>query len=151
MNANTQKRNAALLICTACSLLGCNTTDENSVDAVRIPPSEAYKILQEKPDRYLLIDARPLSAFEVDRIPGAEQLDPSKFDPQDPDPRFEQYKAVIIYGADPTFGRANALTKRFLEAGIDVRMLDGGLKAWRTQGFPVENGSSMPKLPSEQP
>lgn len=125
---------------TALALAGCNTTSEVEVDKARISPEKARELLTRHPERYLLVDARPESAYRSERIPHSVRLDPRDVDPRDPDPKFNAYKAVIVYGDDPSYGRANGMTKRFLESGIKVNMIDGGLKAWREKGYPVEAG-----------
>lgn len=131
----------ASLFATGLGLGGCQTTDENAVDAVRLSPATLNERLAADRSRYLIVDARPEAAFQTAHLPGAVRMDPNEIDPRDPDPKFETYKAVIVYGEDPRPGRANALTKRFLEAGITVQMLDGGLHMWRRGGFPVDGAS----------
>jgi rhodanese-related sulfurtransferase len=135
---------SAGLTFTALPLTGCNTTNEDDVDDVRVAPLTASEWLRKSPERYLLLDARPPAAFEMQRIPGAEQVEPAAIDPNNIDPRFDQYKAVIVYGDTPAFGRANVVTKRLLEAGVDVYMIDGGLLNWKTQGLPVLTTDAAP-------
>lgn len=130
---------AAGVITTSC-LSGCNTTSEVEVDKARVAPEKLREWLEKAPAKYLVVDARPQAAFDQGHLPGAVRMDPSELDPLDPDPKFEQYKSIIVYGESPAYGRANALTKRFLEAGISVSMLDGGLKVWRDRGYAVETG-----------
>lgn len=117
---------------------GCNTTSEVEVDKARVSAEKIKEWLDKAPDRYLVVDARADEAFREGHLPGAVRMDPVELDPQDPDPAFDKYKSIIVYGENPAYGRANALTKRFLEAGVDVVMLDGGIKVWRDKGFPVE-------------
>lgn len=139
MNTPCRRLIQAFALGTAGVLAGCNTTNENSVDKVRVTPETLESWLKKDPDKYLIVDARPKESYLKSRLRGAIQLNPGDVDPQDPDPKFDEYSALIVYGEDPAFGRANALTKRLIEAGIDVYMLDGGLKAWRESGFPVES------------
>lgn len=128
----------ALVVFTVASLTGCNTTSEVEVDKARVSAEKIKEWLDKAPDRYLVVDARADAAFREGHLPGAVRMDPVELDPQDPDPKFDDYKSIIVYGENPAYGRANALTKRFLEAGVSVVMLDGGLKAWRDKGFPIE-------------
>lgn len=128
----------AAAVLTAATLTGCNTTSEVDVDKARIAPEKVREMMEKAPSKYLLVDARPQAAFDEGHLPGAVRMDPKDLDPQDPDPKFAAYKTVIVYGESPAFGRANALTKRFLEAGVSVMMIDGGMKVWRERGFPVE-------------
>lgn len=138
MNAPVAQGIRAGWVCIAALIGGCGTTNENAVDKVRVSPELLYGWLSRHPEKYLVVDARSAASFEAGRIPGAIRVEPQDVSPTDPDPRFVKYKAVIVYGEDPSFGRANAMTKRLLEAGVDVRMLDGGLKAWRDRGYPIE-------------
>jgi rhodanese-related sulfurtransferase len=137
---NTRRRvvNLACVLATGSGVCGCRTIDENSVDAVRVSPESLNDRLESDRGRFLIVDARPQAAFDEGHLPGAVRMDPNDLDPSDPDPKFGSFKAVIVYGEDPRHGRANALTKRFLEAGISVQMLDGGMHGWRRRGFPVE-------------
>jgi rhodanese-related sulfurtransferase len=128
------------LICTCAALTGCRTISENQVDDRRIAPERAWEMIDRNPSRFLVLDARTPEAFQEGRIPGARRMELAEFDPQDPDPAFKAYRGVIIYGDDPRYGRANALTKRFLEADIRVFMIDGGMMAWQSKGLPVEKG-----------
>ena len=122
--------------------MGCKNISENDVDEVRIDPLTLNEWLSESPDAYLILDARSQSDFQSEHIPGAEHIATPSVDPNNIDPRFEQYKAVVVYGQNPAFGRANVLTKRFLEAGVDVFMLDGGLMQWKLQGLPITRNAS---------
>lgn len=126
---------------TALSLPGCNTTSEVDVDKARVPAEKVREWIEKSPSRYLIVDARPVAAFDEGHLPGAVRMDPSELDPQDPDPKFGSYKSVVVYGESPAYGRANALTKRFLEAGVSVSMLDGGMKVWRDRGFEIESST----------
>lgn len=128
----------ATILITAGLVAGCQSTTENHVDDVRISPKQMMEMLSKNPDRYLVVDARQAELYAQARIPGAIRMDPPELNPEDPDPKFNEYKAVIVYGDDPAYGRSNALTKRFIQAGIDVYMLDGGMKTWREAGNPID-------------
>ncbi|MBL8746294.1 MAG: rhodanese-like domain-containing protein [Phycisphaerae bacterium] len=125
-------------VITVAALSGCNTTSEVEVDKARVSPEKVRDWLEKSPSKFLVVDARPQAAFAEGHLPGAVRMDPGELDPQDPDPKFGAYKSVIVYGESPAYGRANALTKRFLEAGVSVLMLDGGFKAWRDRGYSIE-------------
>lgn len=138
MNAPMAQGVRAGWVCIAFLAAGCGTTSENAVDKVRVSPELLHGWLSRNPKKYLVVDARPASSYESGHIPGAVRIEPQDVSPTDPDPRFATYRAVVVYGEDPSFGRANAMTKRLLESGAPVRMLDGGLKAWRDRGYPIE-------------
>lgn len=141
---NTRRIFPILAAClfTVFSPAGCNTTSEVEVDKSRVPAEKVLEWIEKYPDRYLIVDARPEAAFLAGHIPGAVRMDPVQVDPEDPDPSLKKYKSIIVYGENPAFGRANALTKRLLEAGLSVNMLDGGLKAWREKDYPIESGEA---------
>lgn len=138
MNTRRHTLILAAWVLTAAALTGCNTTSEVEVDQARVPAEKVREWIEKAPSKYLIVDARPQAAFDEGHLPGAIRMDPKELDPQDPDPKFASYKSVVVYGESPAFGRANALTKRFIEAGVEVAMLDGGMKVWRDRGFPVE-------------
>lgn len=137
MNHRPKALSLAAGLCTVSLLTGCETIDEGWVDKHRIDPLTAERWLQKSPEQYLVVDARSAKAYESGHIPGAVRMDLPDIDPLDPDPKYGRYKAVVVYGEDPSYGKANALAKRFGQADVEVYLIDGGLKMWRDRGLPV--------------
>lgn len=84
------------------------------------------------------VDPRPEREFSQGHIPGAINL---------PFPRMTdegnlvlgRYGIIVIYGSDFQDILAVAASKRLMEIGFDsVYTLQGGLKAWRDAGNPVQ-------------
>jgi len=155
MLSSMNHRQARLILSTALVTAtltgGCKTINQDWVDARKIQASQARDWVTKNPGNYLLVDARPALAHETVRIPGSVRIDTSEIDPNDRDPRFERYKAVIVYGENPAYGRADALTKRFGEADIKVYMIDGGLKSWQQAGFDIERPNPTPAATPTNP
>ncbi|HVZ94394.1 MAG TPA: rhodanese-like domain-containing protein [Phycisphaerales bacterium] len=122
-------------------LAGCPQIDSQMVRDRAIGVAEAAKDFRTGGDKYLFIDARTADEYAKSRIPRARHMDPWNVDIHDPDPAFDEYKELIIYGQNPGTVRAEALVKRFYHAKQDhARLLEGGLDAWTKNGNPVEQG-----------
>src|SRR5688572_10153335 len=105
------------------------------------------------PGNLVILDARPLAAFEAGHIPGAIHLDPRALGPLPGALVAEFRKAgvpagrrVICY-SDRTFPEAAGRLFWHLElAGRrEVQVLNGGFDAWGRLGRPVERGGKIPK------
>ncbi len=91
----------------------------------------------------LLLDARPSAAFEQGRLPTAVNTRLTEFPPDAKRlERYTRYDNLIVYGEDPGSASARALTKRLMELRYkDVRMFEGGVRAWREAGLPLEGAA----------
>jgi len=89
------------------------------------------------------VDPRSRADFADGHIPGAISM---PF--QEARDRYREvrgYSAVVVYGADYGDPKAVAMSKRLIELGVDnVRVMDGGLEAWRNAGFSLEQGMPEP-------
>jgi 3-mercaptopyruvate sulfurtransferase SseA len=94
-----------------------------------------------------------VSTFEADTtskrleaIPGAFAVDPSLLR-KSPQITIPSDVKIILYsssGSDTVSARAAVDLKKI---GVDkVWVLEGGLKAWRDQGFPVSQSTEMPEV-----
>jgi thiosulfate/3-mercaptopyruvate sulfurtransferase len=116
--------------------------------------------LNAKLDRMQIIDARPAEQFAAGRIPGALHLDLWALSLNDTDPApmraflwtishylttrgIDPGRPVVVYEESETGVRA-ARVFWFLEyfGHPDVRVLDGGFKAWTEAKLPVETGAA---------
>jgi glyoxylase-like metal-dependent hydrolase (beta-lactamase superfamily II)/rhodanese-related sulfurtransferase len=90
-----------------------------------------------------ILDLRESEAFQAGRIPGAKHL-----------PRGQLELRVNVELPDPTvrivtcceFGKISTLAAATLrELGFGrVAALDGGIRAWRDAGYPMETGAALP-------
>jgi 3-mercaptopyruvate sulfurtransferase SseA len=116
------------------------------------PPLLARKL--EGDNKIAVVD---LSNFEerpgresLRAIPGALVLDPSSLQ-NAPQLEIPEDLKIILYspsGSHAVSARAAVGLKRI---GVDkVWVLDGGLKAWRDQGFPVSRSAELPEVVAER-
>ena len=86
----------------------------------------------------------------VEAIPGAFSVDPARLR-KSPRITVPDEVQIVLYsssGSDIVSARAAMALKQI---GIDnVRVLEGGLKAWREQGFPVSQVLEVPEVVAER-
>ena len=86
----------------------------------------------------------------VEAIPGAFSVDPARLQ-KSPRIAIPDEVQIVLYsssGSDIVSARAAMALKQI---GIDnVRVLEGGLKAWREQGFPVSQVLEIPEVVAER-
>jgi 3-mercaptopyruvate sulfurtransferase SseA len=83
------------------------------------------------------VDCRPDAAYIAGHIPGAINLPYERVSIEHK--TLEKYDVIIVYGADYNDSSANGMSKRLMELGHgDVRTLIGGMRAWKSDGNPVE-------------
>lgn len=100
----------------------------------------------------VFFDARRDSIFVQGTIQGSVQLRPDDVDLRDdPDPRYADLDALIVFGQNPGSAVARAMSKRLIEAGYNsmlksrVKFYPGGYDEWLATGLPTV----MPELDSE--
>jgi thiosulfate/3-mercaptopyruvate sulfurtransferase len=126
-----------------------------------ISPAELAQSLE----RHQVIDTRPAEDFAGGRIPGALHLDLWAFSLNDTDPAplqsflwmiahvlsargIDPARPVVVY--DDISGMRAARLFWFLEyfGHPNVRILDGGFRAWERSGQPIETGTVAQRLPA---
>jgi rhodanese-related sulfurtransferase len=93
----------------------------------------------------LIVDAMPINFYNLEHIKGAFNLPPAQFDimysagfPQD-----NKNILVIIYGSTISAPYDLLTAQKLMLRGYNnVRVLEGGLKAWQSSGYPVEKKGS---------
>lgn len=133
----------------AASLTGCADPKISTRDLVIVNPSDAVVLGQGQ--RTLLgrktatyVDPRPKSAFEAAHLPGAIHVPLSEAVANDR--RLAGYDILIIYAEDYDSPLGEAMAKRLMALGYaDVRLMRGGLRAWRDAGHAVEASPGLPQ------
>ncbi len=101
----------------------------------QVDPTETARLIA---DGALLLDVRELDEWAVGHAPGAlhvplGQLDPSTL------PHDRVVVAICRSG-----NRSGTAARWLVAAGIDVRNLAGGMKAWAADGHPVRRDDGHP-------
>jgi thiosulfate/3-mercaptopyruvate sulfurtransferase len=130
-----------------------------------VSPSALARELEEDPGRLLLLDVRPAEQFAAGHLPHAVHLDLFGLSLTDTDPApLKAFLWVIehlfasrgvtadrrVVAYEDTSGMVAARALWFLEffGHPSVRVLDGGLRAWKAAGFPLTTTCDVP-TPSE--
>lgn len=137
-----------LAIAVLAGLAGLNACEQNTTDKdiSRISVSELARLDADAMKRsgrsgLLIIDPRSAADFEAGHIPGAVNLRIADFaTAEETNARLKRYSNIVVYGEDPASPSARGMTKRLLSSGIDAKMLDGGLLAWRQSGGEMATG-----------
>lgn len=129
------------------SLLGACETHISKDDLVPIGVAEVHRLVEEsdrQPGRVLLVDPRPQDRFQVERLPGARNLDISTVRPGlGRDPALDTFQTIVVYGDDPGSVAAQGMAQRMMAEGYrNVRFFAGGVREWRELNLPVESGGS---------
>jgi rhodanese-related sulfurtransferase len=87
----------------------------------------------------VLVDPRPVRAYEAGHIPGARNIQLPQINPKGSgDPRLARYRHIVVYGEDPGSAVARGMTKRLIAVGHrGVRWYAGGIREWQGRGYEV--------------
>jgi rhodanese-related sulfurtransferase/SHS2 domain-containing protein len=100
----------------------------------------AHELFEE--ERAQFVDARPLLEYRRsrERIPGAVHLEPGSGEAETAAlASLPREKLIIAYCDDPAHAPSLAVVRRVRQLGIgEGCALDGGLRAWKEAGHPVE-------------
>lgn len=124
--------------------------------------------LKGSPSKWVILDARPRADWEAGHIPGsipfawdtytrtdANGVKYSSFPPQELAVAFarlgiDEKTPLVVYGdADKSWGGEgyNAWLFTWLGHKAPVRLLNGGIQAWRAQTLPLNKGAEKPAVP----
>lgn len=134
--------------------LGCEReTRDTDIKLVSVGEVKALWDRQQKGAQaaVIVMDPRPAKAFAASHITGARNLPLPYIDPKgDRDPVIERYDNIVVYGDDPGSATARGMVKRLLAVGYKhIRFFAGGLKEWKTRGYPTEDAP--PSAPPNPP
>jgi rhodanese-related sulfurtransferase len=90
-------------------------------------------------DNALVVDLRPMAEFEKGHIPGAKNVLPSQFDPENK--QLAAARALPVVLVCKTGQGAGDAARRLLKAGFEkVYVLEGGIQAWQQADLPLARG-----------
>jgi rhodanese-related sulfurtransferase len=142
--------------CLLLTLTGCGSSiSDKDVDKHQVSVGEVKRLLdlQQKKGKenvVVLIDPRPEAEFAKAHIPGAKNLQLSQIKPKQKRRDLEEFKNLIVYGADPASASARAMVKRLMTNEYDnVALMAGGLYQWRVTGGAIE-GNERTSEPEKQ-
>ncbi len=117
---------------------GCNRDIKDS-DVQEISLAEVRMLIADRPDETLLLDVRPVEAFESGHLPEAVNRRLSDLPREGKDPSLARRGTLVVYGSNPGDVAAKAMSRRLLRLGYDrVRWYSSGIDEWRRLGLPVE-------------
>lgn len=107
-------------------------------------PSKLVRALQEgQREEFVIIDIRSSSQFLEEHIPGAVSVSAATISRS----TFSRTASLIVYCGEASCPLSENAANALVNAGYsNVRVLDGGLAAWKMQGFPVESSSPRTKI-----
>ena len=111
--------------------------DPDALPVARISVEEALA-RHRAGQRVVFVDARHPADWRraIDKLPGACRLSP---DPDDTLPMLPAGRTVVTYCSCPGDASSSAVARILCSGGAgSVRVLAGGLRAWRRAGGPVE-------------
>ncbi|MCI0365389.1 MAG: rhodanese-like domain-containing protein [Phycisphaerales bacterium] len=131
------------LLAGAMSGTGCSSKPSDR-DLVLLGPDQATELVAGKRTLLVLgseeavwVDARSESDFRTGHIPGAISLPYERVSADHK--QLDDYDILIVYGNDYNDPRSVGMSKRLMELGHkDVRTLQGGFRAWKEEGNPIE-------------
>ena len=100
----------------------------------QVNPSQAISLMND--DKAVVIDIRSKEAYKRGHIVGAISFPKDKFDLSSPKLQNHKNKAIIVVcqkGND-----ANRLGLKIRRAGFDVKILAGGMDAWKEANLPLK-------------
>jgi rhodanese-related sulfurtransferase len=101
----------------------------------QVDPTETARLIA---DGALLLDVRELDEWAAGHAPGAVHVPLGQLDPATL-PRDRVVVAICRSG-----NRSGTAARWLAAAGIDVRNLAGGMKAWAADGHPVRRDDGQP-------
>ena len=102
-----------------------------------ITPQEAYALLSEDGDRYLLVDVRQPVEHRSGVAQGAVTIPLTELGSRlDELPRDRQILTICASGH-----RSPLAARRLTRAGFEVKDVRGGTQAWRAAGLPLQKES----------
>ncbi len=106
---------------------------------VRETDVDAVKTRIDRGDKFVLVDVREESEFARDHLPGAIHLGKGIIE-RDIEARVPELNTEMILYCGGGFRSALAADNLQKMGYTNVISMDGGIRGWRDQGFPLEAG-----------
>ena len=103
-----------------------------------ITPEQLSRVLEREPQLSLFDLRQPLEVLaDSEMIPGARRISPHKL--MENPWLISRDKAAVVYCASSNDEISRVILQRVLSMGfVRVRILKGGLNAWKAEGYPVK-------------
>lgn len=98
---------------------------------------EAVRAKQARGDRFVLVDVREDSEWDQSRIPGSQHIGRGVLE-RDIESRIPDKDAEIVLYCGGGFRSALAADMIQRMGYRNVASMDGGIRAWREKGYPLE-------------
>jgi rhodanese-related sulfurtransferase len=106
----------------------------DTVVRVSISPVEVWGLMEQKPDRLVVVDVRdgPVSFVIPDAIRIPLHMIASR------EGELPHDKLVVLYSSDSNCTLATRATVTLLKAGVDARQMTGGISGWSLLKLPLD-------------
>ena len=94
-------------------------------------------------DKFMLVDVREESEYAKDHLPGAIHLGKGVIE-RDIEARVPDLKAEMVLYCGGGFRSALAADNLQKMGYTNVISMDGGMRAWREAGYPIDTGGGAP-------
>jgi rhodanese-related sulfurtransferase len=123
---------SSLLLCFCCVATGQGV---DSVTYINLTPSEFQQLYQAEPNGFFA-DIRETFEYRSSRIKGFINM-PSSGNYNSVIDAIDKNRPIFLYCTSNSRGRRVAT--RFIDKGFErVYCLDGGIRAWKNEGFPID-------------
>ena len=100
-----------------------------------VSPHELQALLEEEPDKLMIVDVRDHESYEKEHILGAKNAPERELAAKLAG--LPKGRRLVVYSWDLDCGLADNAAFRLAREGREVRILSGGLEEWRRKGLPV--------------
>ncbi len=108
-------------------------------------PFDLKHVIDENPQRVVVLDTRDAESFAKEHIPGAVNIPGQELENRLKE--LSKDKEIVPYCWNITCHLATRAALLLAQKGYRVHELAGGIDRWKASQFPVESGAHQPALP----
>lgn len=117
-------------------LLLAVTAQAQEQKVVNASPAEVHDFITTNKGKFLILDVRSIQEYSEGHIAGAEFFPISASSFENAVKKLPENITYVVYCRS---GNRSQRAKKIMEdAGLSLMHLDGGIRAWKQAGFPVE-------------